>query len=89
VDDLVMVKCSNELMPKRDKINVKSMFGTIEIIFSKCPIAREPIDIKMLNIYNDEKKIINWELVEDDIKDYIPSLFLKHSFGKKNYMEFF
>lgn len=89
VDDLVMVKCSKELMPKRDRINVKSMFGTIEIIFSKCPIAREPLDIKMLNIYDDEKKSINWELVEDDIKDYIPSLFLKHSFGKKNYMEFF
>jgi ATP-dependent Clp protease protease subunit len=89
VDDLVMVKCSKELMPKRERINVKTIFGTIEIIFSKCPIAREPIDIKLQNAYEYEKKNVNWELVEDTIKDYIPSLFLKHSLGKKNYMEFF
>ena len=84
VDDLVMVKCSKELMPKRERINVRTMFGNIEIVYSKCPIAREPLDIKME--YNNN---INWDSIENEIKDYIPSLFLKHSFGKKNYMEFF
>jgi hypothetical protein len=43
----------------------------------------------MKNSYGDEKKSFNMEQIEDSIKDYIPSLFLKHSFGKKNYMEFF
>jgi hypothetical protein len=76
-------------MPKRERINVNTIFGNIEIIFSKCPIAREPLDIKMKNSYGDEKKSFNLEQIEDSIKDYIPSLFLKHSFGKKNYMEFF
>ena len=90
VDDLVMVKCSKELMPKRERINVRTMFGTIEIIFSKCPIAREPLDIKMKdgNEYSDIKNT-NWELIESEIKDYVPSLYLKHIFGKKSYMEFF
>ena len=90
VDDLVMVKCSKELMPKRERINVRTIFGTIEIIFSKCPIAREPLDIKMKdgNEYSDIKNT-NWELIESEIKDYIPSLYLKHIFGKKSYMEFF
>jgi len=94
VDDLVMVKCSKELMPKREKINVRTMFGTVEIIFSKCPIAREPLDIKMKeseyrsSSYTDIKNI-NWESLESEIKDYIPSLYLKHIFGKKSYMEFF
>jgi ATP-dependent protease ClpP protease subunit len=90
VDDLVMVKCSKELMPKRERINVRTMFGTIEIIFSKCPIAREPLDIKMKdgNEYSDIKNT-NWELIENEIKDYIPSLYLKHIFGKKSYMEFY
>jgi ATP-dependent protease ClpP protease subunit len=90
VDDLVMVKCSKELMPKRERINVRTMFGNIEIIFSKCPIAREPLDIKMKegNDYSDIKNT-NWELIESEIKDYIPSLYLKHIFGKKSYMEFY
>jgi ATP-dependent protease ClpP protease subunit len=91
VDDLVMVKCSKELMPKRERITVRTMFGNIEIIYSKCPIAREPLDIKMKdtdNTYSDIKNV-NWELIENEIKDYIPSLYLKHIFGKKSYMEFF
>jgi len=84
VDDLVMVKCSKELMPKKDKINVRTSFGNIEIIYSKCPIAREPIDIKMQNSLD-----LNWELVETEIKDYVPSLYLKHTFNKKTNMEYF
>ena len=88
VEDLVMVKCSKELMPKRDRINVRTMFGTIELVFSKCPIAREPIDIKMKTSsdgdYMSERlmKDFDWDLVEKEIKDYVPSLFLKHHFNK-------
>jgi hypothetical protein len=90
VDDLVMVKCSKELMPKRERINVRTMFGTIEIVFSKCPIAREPLDIKMKEGSDySEIKNVNWELIENEIKDYVPSLYLKHIFGKKSYMEFY
>ena len=90
VDDLVMVKCSKELMPKRDRINVRTMFGNIEIVYSKCPIAREPIDIKMQSSsYNFDMKDLNWELIENEIKDYVPSLFLKHTFNKKTNMEYF
>ena len=40
------------------------------------------------NEYSDIKNT-NWELIESEIKDYIPSLYLKHIFGKKSYMEFF
>ena len=88
VEDLVMVKCSKELMPKRDRINVRTMFGTIELVFSKCPIAREPIDIKMKTSsdgdYMSERimKDFDWNIVEKEIKDYVPSLFLKHHFNK-------
>jgi len=87
VDNLVMVRCSKELMSKRDKINVRTMFGTIEIVYSKCPIAREPMDITLLN--SDDTKSINdknWVLIENEIKDYVPSLFLKYNYNKgQNY----
>ena len=95
VDDLIMVKCSKELMSKTDKINVRTMFGTVEIIYSKCPIAREPTDIKMLssddttniNYHNSRKSNFygrdkDWELIENEIKDYVPSLFLKYNYNK-------
>ena len=89
VDDLVMVKCSKELMPKRDRITVRTMFGNIEIVYAKCPIAREPLDIKMQDSYNLDRKDSNWEQIENEIKDYVPSLFLKHTFNKKTHMEYF
>lgn len=100
VDDLIMVKCAKELMPKRDRINVRTMFGVIELIFTKCPISREPLDIKMKdssildNIFEkstnkDLHKDMNWEMIETEIKDYVPSLFLKHHFNKKNSYDIF
>lgn len=81
VDDLVMVKCSKELMPKRERINVRTMFGTVEIIYSKCPIAREPIDVK-LSLSNDDdvNYTTNWELIENQIKEYVPSLYFKYNY---------
>ena len=81
VDDLVMVKCSKDLTSKRDKITVRTMFGNVEIIYAKCPIAREPLEIKYENL---EYKNINWNLIENEIKDYVPSLYLKHNFQLEN-----
>jgi ATP-dependent protease ClpP protease subunit len=85
VDDLVMVKCSKELIPKRERITVRTIFGTVEITYSKCPIAREPIDIKFNDRLNQEKPV-DWELLENEIKDYIPSVYLKHVMSKKSKM---
>ena len=89
VDDLAMVKCSKDLSLKRDKINVRTMFGTVEIIYAKCPIAREPLDIKMKDTDDFDFKNMNWDLIENEIKDYVPSLFLKYTFNKKTTMEYF
>lgn len=72
VDELVMVKCSKEILTKREKITLRTFFGNIEIYFSKCPIAREPVEIKYpSNI------ILNEHEIEDKIKDYVPSLYIR------------
>jgi ATP-dependent Clp protease protease subunit len=89
VDDLVMVKCSKDLSLKRDKITVRTIFGNIDIIYAKCPIAREPLEIKMRDNNDFDIKNMNWDLIENEIKDYVPSLFLKHAFNKKTTMEYF
>ena len=71
VDELVMVKCSKELLNKRDKIVVRTFFGNINLIFSKCPIAREPIEIDMSHIAQSK-----WTDAESSIKEYLPSLYI-------------
>jgi ATP-dependent Clp protease protease subunit len=81
VDDLVMVKCSKELLSKQEKLLVRTILGTVEITYSKCPIAREPVDIKF---YEDYNRRIDWELIENEIKDYIPSIYLKYFYTKKD-----
>ena len=73
VDELVLVKCAKDLIVKKDKLTVNSIFGNIDITFSKCPIAREPLEIKKLFL-NDT----NWDLIENEIKDYVPSIYMKH-----------
>jgi ATP-dependent Clp protease protease subunit len=87
VDDLVMVKCAKELIPKRDKISVRTFFGIVDITYSKCPIGREPIDIKFRDSM-DENKFFNWELVENEIKEYIPSVYLKHKSIKEPFLHY-
>lgn len=72
VDELVMVKCSKEILTKREKITIRKFFGTVEIYFSKCPIAREPIEVK----YPSGIMLNEFEL-EDTIKEYIPSIFIR------------
>ena len=71
VDEIVMVKCSKELLSKREKITVRTFFGNINLIFSKCPIAREPIEIDMSNIVSHK-----WNEAELSIKEYLPSLYI-------------
>jgi len=77
IDDLVMVKCSKEIIAKKDKISVNTLFGTIEISYSKCPIARQPLDIKMVDFNNK----FSVEEIEHLIKDYIPSIWLKNYYS--------
>ena len=78
VDDLVMVKCSKEVLAKRDKITVRTFLGPVELIFSKCPIAREPLEIKFPSY-----ELTEFSQLEQEIKDYVPSLFMKEYYSKK------
>lgn len=74
IDDLVMVKCSREITTKKEKISINTLFGTIEISYSKCPIARQPLDVKLVDF---DKKISVSEL-DNLIKDYVPSIWLSN-----------
>jgi ATP-dependent Clp protease protease subunit len=85
IDELVMVKCSREIITKREKISINTMFGTIEISYSKCPIARQPLDIKMVDFNNK----LSLQEVEHIIKDYVPSIWLKNYHSKNHESNFF
>ena len=78
VDELVMVKCSKEILTKREKITLRTFFGNIEIYFSKCPIAREPIEVKYPS-----GSILNEFELEDKIKYYVPSIYIREYTANK------
>ncbi len=80
IDDLVMVKCSKEIIAKKEKISINTFFGTVELSYSKCPIARQPLDIRMV----DFNQKLTPEEVEHLIKDYVPSIWLKNYHSKHN-----
>ncbi len=44
-DKIVSVYCDNELVDIKDEIKNVSPFVDIKVIFSKCPLSREPLDI--------------------------------------------
>ena len=41
-DDLVKVKCSQDLYKKKEIINYESLFGNVILEFYKCPLLRKP-----------------------------------------------
>ncbi len=56
VDDIVLVKCHPELNGKYETLNVSTMFGPVELKYTKCPLSRYPVgvgfdgDIAQVNI---------------------------------------
>lgn len=76
VDELIMVKCSKDILTKKEKITVSTIFGQVEIIYSKCPIAREPLEIK----YSNSDKNVNMEELKEELKYYVPSLYYNKVF---------
>jgi ATP-dependent protease ClpP protease subunit len=42
-DKMVSIKCSNELVSKKETVLVETMFGSGKLIFSSCPLFRMPL----------------------------------------------
>jgi ATP-dependent Clp protease protease subunit len=56
VDDIVLIKCHQELYGKYEILSVSTMFGPVKLKYTKCPLSRYPVevehegDLKELNI---------------------------------------
>lgn len=66
VDDIVLVKCHPELNGKFETLSVSTMFGPVDLKYTKCPLSRYPVsvgfdgDLSKVNItkwFNYEKPI--------------------------------
>ena len=63
VDDIVWLKCHQNLMEKYETLDVSTMFGPVQLKYTKCPLSRYPInvgfdgDISKINI----SKWMNYE----------------------------
>lgn len=80
VDELVMVRCSKEILSKKEKMTVRTLFGPVEVTYSKCPIAREPLEIK----FTDSSEPVDLNMLKDELKDYIPSIYQNDLMFKKS-----
>jgi len=49
VDSLVHVRCSKKLYQQSTSIQYNTVFGEIELVFSKCPLVRNHLDINIRN----------------------------------------
>lgn len=45
VDDIVLVKCHPELNGKYETLDVSTMFGPVQLKYTKCPLSRYPINV--------------------------------------------
>ena len=72
-DSLILVNCESNIVDTTDEIIKTSLFFDIKIIFSKCPISREPIDII---IKTKIESIKNNDIITNFIDTVIPSQFI-------------
>jgi len=80
-DSMVLISCDSELVGQNEQVKKVNPFIDINIIFSKCPLSREPVDIVITTKLetNDNK-----EIIKDIISNNVPSKFiskLKPKFG--------
>ena len=77
VDELTLVKCTKDIVKKTENITVNTFYGPIELVFSKCPIGREPLEIRFHNFNNTN--------IEEELLNYVPSLYMKYYSSKKHF----
>lgn len=53
VDDIVLVKCTNNLNKFKDQVAIETALGDVLIKFKGCPLIRKPIQIEWMNIKKD------------------------------------
>lgn len=72
-DSLVLVSCDPELVEQNDEVKKVNPFIDINIIFSKCPLSREPVDVIVKIKFENED---NKELIKDMLTKNVPSQFI-------------
>lgn len=79
-DSMILVSCDPELVGQNEEVKKISPFVDINIIFSKCPLSREPLDVKIKTKLDfDENK----EIVKELLSTNIPSQFISKLWTKK------
>ena len=82
-DKMIHVSCDSLLLTKVHTEEIDTFFGKIVLTYSKCPLARDPIDSNF-------KGITDATIIEELMNKYIPSLAIKSLSGRNsiNHYEF-
>jgi ATP-dependent protease ClpP protease subunit len=79
-DSIILVSCDPELVGQNDEVKKVSPFVDINIIFSKCPLSREPLDVKIkTKLDSDDNK----EVIKELLSENIPSQFISKLIKKR------
>jgi ATP-dependent protease ClpP protease subunit len=60
-DAVVGGVCSEDLVIERKSVVLWTWFGRIKLIYSKCPLMTDPLDIEFVDVYGDDKKKQLWD----------------------------
>lgn len=63
-DNMVLVSCGASLEGKTEEMQVRTMFGTLQITFDACPLIKAPIAVNLSGIQNNAKPYMS-NLVTD------------------------
>ena len=76
-DAQVRVHCQPGLVHRKDRVNIEALFFEVELIFSQCPLVREPLTI---TIKSKDNTTLPVDLVEENIAHFLPSKYSKLHF---------
>lgn len=82
-DKMVLISCGDSL-EGTDSIEFRTMFGPVTVVFDKCPLIREPVEVKFDQVRQDAKpyvKSIFDEMFADRIK-FVKGYILTNKFYK-------
>jgi len=80
-DNMVHVSCDSLLLTGVNREVINTIFGKIVLVYSKCPLARDPIEA-------DFKGISDTSVINDLMNKYIPSLAIK-SLSSRNNIDYY
>ena len=79
VDKIVKVNCADELFQQGEVIELQTFFGKINLVYSRCPLGRAPINVDTSYLVKNNTIGLNSEFIDNYVNNFLKDKLSKYN----------